>query len=429
MTENPLNILILGSGGREHALLQACLKSPRVASVVAAPGNGGMAREAPCFQIDPSDPRAVMDLVREQGLNFVIVGPEDPLAAGIADALEEAGITVFGPGRAGARLEASKAYCKSFFQRYGIPTATFSTCRDLESALTALDAFQFPVVVKASGLAAGKGVLICENRDQAESALRRLMEEKAFGEAGSEVVLEEFLQGEEASIMVVVSRDQYICLSPSQDHKRAGEGDTGLNTGGMGAYAPAPCVTSELQALVEREIIGPTLRGLAEEGIDYRGVLYIGLMLTAEGPKVLEYNVRFGDPECQVLLPLLEEDLVTLLWDAATGRLQSRPAALKDGACVVVVHASAGYPESYPKGEAISLPTELPEKVSIIHAGTALREGTVVTSGGRVLGVVAQAPTLEQAVADAYATSRRISWPHQYYRKDIAWRALEGTRH
>jgi phosphoribosylamine---glycine ligase len=420
-----LKILIIGSGGREHAMLKACLASPLTAEVVVAPGNGGMKAEARCMALNVEDVPATVALAKEEKVDFVIVGPEVPLALGVVDALRQAGFLAYGPTLDGARLEASKTFCKDFLARHKIPTAQYATFNTLEPALHYLNECQYPLVVKASGLAAGKGVLICENRAAAESGLREIMQERVFGDSGDEVVIEEFLRGEEASIMVVVSGKKYICLPPSQDHKRIGEGDTGLNTGGMGAYAPAAVVDADMQQQIEQNIIEPTLAGLAAEGIDFRGTLFIGLMIEKREAKVLEFNVRFGDPECQVLLPLLESDPLELLIDAARGTLDPAKVKLRSGFAVIVILAAGGYPGSYDKGDVIQLPTELPEGVQIIHAGTKLEaEGKLVTQGGRVLGVVARADNLQAAVDAAYRTCAEVKWEGCYYRKDIAWRQL-----
>ena len=423
-----LKVLIIGSGGREHALLKACLASPLVEKAWAAPGNGGMAAEAVCHPLDVEDPAACVALARELGANFAIVGPEVPLALGAADELRAAGIPTYGPGRDGAELEASKAVCKAFLQKYGIPTAAYGTFTEAAPALEYLASCKLPVVVKASGLAAGKGVLICETRGEAEKAVRGMLEEGMFGDSGNVVVIEEFLTGQEASIMVMVSGDQYVCLPPSQDHKRVGEGDTGLNTGGMGAYAPAAIVDETVMQVVHDSVIKPTLEGFREEGIDFRGTLFVGLMINDAGePKVLEYNVRFGDPECQVLLPLCETDPVQLMWDCANGTLVPAEVKIKDAAAMIVVLAADGYPGSYPKGDVIRLPESLPEGVHIVHAGTKLGEdGSLLSSGGRVLGVVAMAPTLEEAADKAYAVCDAVEWENKYFRRDIGHRQLKA---
>lgn len=421
-----IKVLIIGSGGREHALLRACLVSPLVKRVEAAPGNGGMAAEATCHPLDVENVEATVHLARERRADLVIVGPEVPLALGVADALREAGIAVYGPGKAGAVLESSKAVCKTFFAKYGIPTAEWASFTEPAPALAHLDGTSFPMVVKASGLAAGKGVIICESRAEAEAAVRSMLEEDRFGESGQEVVIEECLSGQEASIMVMVSGQDYVCLPPSQDHKRIGEGDTGPNTGGMGAYAPASVVTAEVMRTVRETIIEPTLEGFAAEGIDYRGTLFIGLMIDAAGnPKVLEFNVRFGDPECQVLLPLCETDPVGLMWDCARGRLKPGTVRLRDESAIIVVLAAEGYPGSYPKGDPIGLPADLPAGVHLLHAGTRLDEnGRLLSNGGRVLGVVATAPTLDAAARSAYAVCEAVEWKNKVYRRDIGHHQL-----
>ncbi|MEY3000498.1 MAG: hypothetical protein RL648_712, partial [Verrucomicrobiota bacterium] len=393
-----LTVLIIGSGGREHALLRACQKSPLCSAVHAAPGNGGMQTEAPCHPLDIEDPVATVALARSINADLVIIGPEAPLAAGVADALREAGISTYGPGRAGAVLEASKAACKAFFDRHGIPTAKWETFTDLDTALAHLDSVDFPVVVKASGLAAGKGVIICGDRPVAEEAVRSMLLDNAFGTSGHQIVIEEFLDGQEVSLMVMVSGDNHVCLPPSQDHKRIGDGDTGPNTGGMGAFAPALIADEAVMRIVRTTIIEPTLAGFRAEGIDYRGTLFIGIMLDRRGqPKVLEFNVRFGDPECQVLLPLCETDPLALIRDCANGTLQPDEVRIRQDAALIVVLAAKGYPGPYTKGDHIQLPACLPPSVEIIHAGTRLDGESLVSAGGRVLGVVAIAPSLAEA--------------------------------
>lgn len=448
--KSSLNVLIIGSGGREHTLLRACRNSPLVQSVAAAPGNGGMQAEAPCHPLDVENVEATVQLARHLGVNFVIIGPEVPLALGAADALRAAGIATYGPGRDGAVLESSKAACKAFFRKYRIPTAEWADFTEVQPALDYLDHSRFPVVVKASGLAAGKGVLICDSREEAESAVRGMIEDGDFGDSGRHVVIEEFLSGQEASLMVMVSGDQYVCLPLSQDHKRIGEGDTGLNTGGMGAYAPAAVGaavgtdttgaaegtdttrvavgTDTFMQSVRKSVIEPTLDGFRKEGIDFRGTLFIGLMISDSGdPKVLEFNVRFGDPECQVLLPLCKTDPVSLMWDCANGTLQPQDVEIHDAHALIVVLAAKGYPGSYPKGDPIGIPKDLPENVDIIHAGTRLdAEGRITSSGGRVLGVVALAPTLEQAADSAYKVCDEIDWQNKYFRRDIGHHRLQS---
>src|SRR6478609_6735784 len=317
-----LKVLVIGSGGREHALVRACKSSPLVASVAAAPGNGGMETECPCHALDVANAPATVALAKSLGVNFVIVGPEVPLALGAADALEDAGFTVYGPRKAGAMLEASKVFTKDFLVRYKIPTAKGAKFTKASDALEYLRNEKYPTVIKASGLAAGKGVVIPQNFAEAATAIREMMDEKIFGASGDEVLVEEFMEGEEASIMVMVCGEKYVILPPSQDHKRAFDGDTGPNTGGMGAYTPTGVVTDEIDRRVRTEIVEPTLRGLKADGIDYRGTLYVGIMVTTEGPKVVEFNVRFGDPECQILLPMLKSDPVALMHACATGTLE-----------------------------------------------------------------------------------------------------------
>jgi len=424
-TQGKLDVLILGSGGREHSLLKACLRSPRVAHVRVAPGNGGMALEAECLEVDVNNSAAVLELVRRTGTNFVIVGPEVPLAAGVVDVLEDAGIPAYGPRAAGARLEASKAFTKDFLFRHKIPTAASATFTALEPALAYVRQQPLPIVIKASGLAAGKGVVIALSHGEAEAALRAMMEAKIFGASGDEVVIEEFMQGEEASIMLMVCGEDYLMLPPSQDHKRVGEGDTGLNTGGMGAYAPTTVVTAEGERRLREEIIVPTLRGLKADGIDYRGTLYVGIMVTSVGPRVVEFNVRFGDPECQVLMPSLETDPIQIMEDIALRRFKASAVKLRPGATIIVVLAAGGYPGEIRKGDVISLPTQLPEGVDIVHGGTKrLPSGQVVTSGGRVLGVVAHGKTLAEAAQRAYSVVPQIHFEGCHYRRDIGYRQL-----
>jgi len=425
MSNGRLNVLILGSGGREHALLKACLRSPRVARVQVAPGNGGMALEAECLPCDLAQPAAVLALARRLGADLVLVGPEVPLAAGVVDVLEDAGILAYGPRLAGARLEASKSFTKDFLLRHRIPTAAAATFNALAPALAHVRSGRFPVVLKASGLAAGKGVVIARDLPEAEAALRDMLEARVFGASGDEVLVEEFMEGEEASIMLVVCRDQHLMLPASQDHKRVGEGDTGPNTGGMGAYAPAEVVTPSIEARVRDAIIEPTLRGLVADGIDYRGTLYIGIMLTAEGPKVVEFNVRFGDPECQVLLPLLDGDPVEIFEAVARGTFRSTQVGVRPGAALVVVVAAHGYPGSPRLGDAVHLPDRLPEGVDILHGGTRRQpDGSLVTSGGRVLGVVARGADLAEAARRAYAVVPQIRLEGAHFRRDIGARQL-----
>lgn len=420
-----LNILVVGSGGREHALVQKCLQSPLAGKVIAAPGNGGMASEVECFNVSVEDIAAVVQLAQDQKIGLVIVGPEVPLSLGLVDALAEVSIPAYGPNAAGAQLESSKAYCKDFFARHNIPTAAYGTFTEVAPALAYLDKHPAPIVIKASGLAAGKGVIMAETQSEAIAAVKDMLEGDAFGSSGKEIVVEETLYGEEASIHVIVSDEDFVCLPPSQDHKRAGEGDTGLNTGGMGAYTPTSMVTATMQTEIEEQVIRPTLAGLKADGIDYRGTLYAGLMLTDKGVKVLEYNVRFGDPETQVLLPMVADDLVPVLLASAKG--ESLPAKLQfhEGAAIVIVLAAGGYPGSYAKGKAITFPDTLPARSAVVHAGTTRdKDGTIRTAGGRVLGVSGQAPTLKEAVDLAYSVCDQVEFEDKYLRRDIGHREL-----
>lgn len=420
-----LNILVVGSGGREHALVQKCLTSPLANRVIAAPGNGGMATDVDCYNVSVEDISGMVTLAKEQQIGLVVVGPEIPLSLGLVDALQAEGIPAYGPKADGAQLESSKAFCKDFFARHNIPTAEYATFTEVAPALEYLESHPAPIVIKASGLAAGKGVIMAETQDEAIAAVKGMLEGGDFGDSGSEIVIEETLYGEEASIHVMTSGEDYVCLPASQDHKRAGEGDTGLNTGGMGAYTPTSKVTPELQQEIEDQVIRPTLAGLKADGIDFRGTLYAGLMLTDKGCKVLEYNVRFGDPETQVLLPMVADDLVPVLLAAAKGEALPEQLNFHEGAAIVVVLAAGGYPGSYAKGEIITFPTELPERSAIVHAGTRKQDdGNIVTAGGRVLGISGQAPTLQEAAELAYSVCDQVNFDTKFLRRDIGHREL-----
>lgn len=422
---NQLNILVVGSGGREHTILRSCLKSPLVKEVIAAPGNGGMENDATCYPIAADNCEAILTLAKSKEIDLVIIGPEVPLALGLADLLEDNGILAYGPRLAGARFESSKTFTKDFLKKYNIPTAAFGSFDDPRKAIAYLKTQKMPIVIKASGLAAGKGVVIAQNLSEAENTIHEMMENKCFGDSGNEVVIEEFMEGEEASIMLMVCRDKYVMLPASQDHKRVGDGDTGLNTGGMGAYAPAAVVRPEIKKQVIENIIEPTLKGIIAEGIDYRGTLYIGIMITQDGPKVVEFNVRFGDPETQVLLPLLKTDPISVMYEIARGELNPQEVIVRDDFAVVVVIAAKGYPGTFEKGEVIDLPEISDPTVDIIHAGTKKNlNGQLVSNGGRVLGVTAYGKTLKEAVNKAYAIIPDIDYYSKYYRKDIAHREL-----
>ena len=427
MSDQNLKILVIGSGGREHTIAKECAKSPRVDQVVVTPGNGGISKEFTTFSVPVEDNDGLVALAQNEKIDLVVVGPEVPLCNGVVDSLNAVGILAYGPDAAGARLEGSKAYTKDFLAKYSVPTAAYGNFSEVEPALQYLEQCDLPVVVKASGLAAGKGVLICESMKDARDAVEDMLSGESFGESGKEVVIEEFLDGEEASLHLICSGESYVAMPMSQDHKKVGDGDTGLNTGGMGAYAPTSVVTPEMLAQYEKDIVRPTLAGLKSEGVDFRGTLYIGLMLTNNGPKVLEFNVRFGDPETQVILPLLADDLVELLLQSARGEPMPESVAFKEESAMVVVLASNGYPGSYPKGDVITEPTEPIDGSVLIHAGTKAENGEVVTAGGRVLGAVGMGPTLADAKEKAYQLAEAVKFESKYYRSDIGHREFSRT--
>ncbi|MDQ8203155.1 phosphoribosylamine--glycine ligase [Pelagicoccus sp. SDUM812003] len=430
MSENtPLNVLIVGSGGREHALANACVKSPLAARVIAAPGNPGISADCDCFKVAADDIDGLVALAVEQKIDFVIVGPEVPLALGLVDALQEKGILAYGPKADGGRLEASKIFTKKLLLKHKIPTGAAAAFDKVDAAIDYLETASYPIVVKADGLAAGKGVIIAKDHDEAVSTVRDMIEGAAFGESGKEVLIEECLYGEETSIHVIVSGNDYVILPTSQDHKQIFEGDKGPNTGGMGAYSPADLIDDDLMARIEEEIVKPSVAGIAAEGIDFRGTLFIGIMITEEGPKVLEYNTRFGDPETQVLLTRLKTDPMEIMLAAAKGELGRLDVTVKDQYAMVVVLASDGYPGTYPKGETITFPKAVGENEVIFHAGTRFNEaGDVVTNGGRVLGVTALGADLKTAADKAYALCDQIRFKSKYLRRDIGAKELNRQR-
>jgi phosphoribosylamine--glycine ligase len=420
----PKTVLIVGSGGREHALVQACLRSPAEPRVLAAPGNAGIAHDVICVPLAVDDIPGLVALAKKETADFVIVGPEVPLSLGLVDALNAAGIAAFGPVAAGARLEASKVFTKELLLSAKIPTAAAGVFTAAKPAIHYIREHGAPIVVKADGLAAGKGVVVAESVQAAELAVRMMLEAGAFGKSGSKVLIEDCLIGEETSIHLIVSGRDYVVLPTSQDHKRVGDGDTGPNTGGMGAYSPAGVVTPALMEQIDREICRPSVDAIAGAGIDFRGVLYIGIMLTREGPKVLEFNTRFGDPETQVLLTRLASDPLALMWAAAHGQLGDIDLRVRPEHALCVVLAAEGYPGKYPTGDPIALPASVDADEHIFHAGTTHKDGSVVTNGGRVLGVTALAPTLEAAAARAYALCGKIAFATKYMRRDIGARQL-----
>lgn len=416
---------MVGSGGREHALVRALLASPKKPRVVCAPGNAGIAQDVPCFPIAADNVAGLVDLAQREKIEFVVVGPEMPLSLGLVDELTRVGIPAYGPKADGARLEASKVFTKQILLKYKIPTAPARFFREVSPALDYLRTRSIPIVIKADGLAAGKGVVVAQTLPEAEAAVRDMLEGGKFGTSGSEILIEDCLFGEETSLLVVVSGRDYVILPTSQDHKRAGDGDTGPNTGGMGAYSPAEVVTPALLDRIEREIVRPSVDAIAAEDIDFRGTLFIGIMLTPDGPSVIEYNTRFGDPETQVVLPRLASDLLPLLWAAALGKLGGEKIAVKPEHALCVVVAAQGYPDNYRKGDAITFPPSLPSSTFIYHAGTTKNTvGQIVTNGGRVLGVTALAPTLRAAADSAYAACEGIQCATKYYRRDIGARQL-----
>ncbi|MGE3178497.1 MAG: phosphoribosylamine--glycine ligase [Vicinamibacterales bacterium] len=423
-----MRLLVLGGGAREHAIVARCVGERDVDEVLVAPGNPGIAGLARLATVDPSDPEAVLALADMHQIDLTIVGPEAPLSAGIVDAFQEAGRLIVGPTRAAARLETSKAFAKAFMQRHTVPTARFLTCESAEEALTCARSGRlgFPLVVKADGLAAGKGVVIAADLAEAEAAIRQAMTEQRFGTAGDRVVLEECLTGPEVSFFVLCDGRRALPIGTAQDHKRIFDGDRGPNTGGMGAFAPSPLVDRALHDLVMGRIVDPVIRGMAEEGCPFAGFLYVGLMLTNDGPKVIEFNVRLGDPEAQVILPLIDEPLLPLLVAAAAGQLPQAAVRIAPEVRVGVVIASRGYPDASESGRPISGldAAVLQPGVTVCHAGTARREGRIVTAGGRVLTVVGGGADFASAIARAYAGVSAIAFDGMQYRRDIGQKAL-----
>ncbi len=424
-----MNILILGGGGREHSLAWAVLQNPKCDRLVVAPGNAGIAAIADCATLDILDAVAVINFVEQEAIDFVIIGPEAPLVAGIGDRLRDAGVLVFGPSKAAAELEASKAFTKAICTAVGAPTAAYSHFTNALEAKAYAQTTSTPIVVKADGLAAGKGVIIADTIAEAETAIDYMFD-GALGSAGAEVVIEEFMTGEEASFFVLCDGKDVLPIGTAQDHKRVGEADTGPNTGGMGAYSPAPALTDEVAERAMAEIIRPTVAEMARRGIPYQGVLYAGLMIEKGVPRLVEYNVRFGDPECQVLMMRLGAQALDLMQATAENRLAQAQVNWASDNAITVVMAANGYPGNYAKGETIHGLETLPETSNqmIFHAGTALKEGKITASGGRVLNITARAAELAEAAQLAYELIGRIDYPAGFYRRDIGWRALAPSK-
>jgi len=422
-----MKILVVGSGGREHTLVWKLAQSKHVQKIYAAPGNGGIGELAECVNIKVDDLAGLADFAKNNKIDLTVVGPELPLVLGIVDEFQRRGLAVFGPSRAASQLEGSKVFAKELMQKYNIPTANAQVFSHSKQAIDYIKQCGAPCVVKAEGLAAGKGVNVCSEVPEAITAIEDIMEKQIFGDAGRRVIVEECLQGEEVSILAFSDGETVIPLVPSQDHKRALDGDKGPNTGGMGAYSPVAVFTPELEQRIQREILVPTIRGMANEGISYRGIIYAGLMLTASGPKVLEYNVRFGDPETQVVLPRMESDLLFPILSTVHGGLNQVQLRWTKRPCVCVVAASGGYPQKYKKDLPIEGLTEASSlaDVLVFHAGTRRAEGKCLTSGGRVLGVTALGNTLDDAVKRSYEALDRIKFPQMHYRRDIARRSLK----
>ena len=420
-----MRVLVIGGGGREHAIVKSLKKNKEITSLFAIPGNGGIAADATCIRLAGTDIPAIVDFAASNDIDFAVVAPDDPLVLGCVDALEKIGIPCFGPNKNAAIIEGSKVFSKNLMKKYGIPTAAYEVFTNLAEALRYLESAPIPTVIKADGLALGKGVIIALTRDEAFAAVRSMMEDKVFGESGSRVVIEEFLEGPEVSVLSFTDGKTLVPMVSSMDHKRARDNDEGLNTGGMGTIAPNPYYTKEIADRCMKEIFLPTVNAMRAEGRTFKGCLYFGLMLTKDGPKVIEYNCRFGDPETQVVLPLLKTDLLTVMQAVQSETLDKINVEFSDGAAACVVLASAGYPEAYKKGFPITLP-ETEENESVFVAGAVLSEDgkALLTNGGRVLGATATADTLENAIAAAYRLSDRIHFENAYCRRDIGRRAL-----
>ncbi len=420
-----MKLMVVGGGGREHAIIRKLRENPTVTEIFALPGNGGIAADATCVDIGAKDIDGIVRFAVDNAVDYAVVAPDDPLVLGAVDALEAEGIPCFGPHADAAIIEGSKVFSKELMKKYGIPTAAYAVFEQLDAALEYLDTAPIPTVIKADGLALGKGVVIAQTREEAKDAVRSMMQDKVFGASGDRVVIEEFLTGPEVSVLAFTDGEALVPMVSSMDHKRAGDNDTGLNTGGMGTVAPNPYYTPAIAAQCMETIFMPTVRAMNAEGRTFKGCLYFGLMLTPDGPKVIEYNCRFGDPETQVVLPLLESDLLTVMQAVTNGTLAQTEVKFRDGSACCVILASAGYPAAYEKGLPLTIPTDTAPHTYV--AGAQVKDGTLVTNGGRVLGVTAVEDTLEAAVREAYRLADTVWFGNKYYRRDIGAKALKAT--
>lgn len=421
-----MKIMVIGGGGREHAIIKKLKQSPKVDIIYASPGNGGIARDAVCTGIGATYVSAILDFARNNGIDFSVVAPDDPLVLGLVDELEKIGIPCFGPNKAAAIIEGSKVFSKNLMKKYSIPTAGYEVFTDAAAALNYLETAPIPTVIKADGLALGKGVIIATTREEAKTAIHSMMEDKVFGESGSQVVIEEFLEGPEVSVLAFTDGKTVVPMVSSMDHKRAHDNDEGLNTGGMGTIAPNPFYTETIAVECMEKIFIPTINAMNSENRSFKGCLYFGLMLTEQGPKVIEYNCRFGDPETQVVLPLLESDLVDIMFATRNGTLADTEVKFSSGAACCVIMASMGYPEKYEKGYEITLPSYNSADTEIYVAGAKLEDGKLLTNGGRVLGVTAKAADLQSAIDKAYDAVKLVHFGNAFYRSDIGQKALKA---
>ncbi len=419
-----MNILVVGSGGREHAIIKKLRENPKVDRIFALPGNGGIALQAECISVSPTDINSIVEFAKSEDIDYAVIAPDDPLVLGAVDELEKIGIACFGPDKRAAIIEGSKVFAKNLMKKYNIPTAAYEVFDNSSDALEYLNSSPYPCVIKADGLAAGKGVIIAQTPDEAKAAVHCVMEEKSFGESGNSIVIEEFLTGPEVSVLSFTDGKTIVPMISSMDHKRISDGDTGLNTGGMGAIAPNPFYTKETAQICMREIFLPTIAAMNLEGRTFKGCLYFGLMLTKDGPRVIEYNCRFGDPEAQVVLPLLKTDLLTIMMAVSDKKLSDINIEFSDDAACCVILASKGYPRKYSTGYPISIPNELDKEIFI--GGAVSDKGILKTSSGRVLGITATASCLEKAVRKAYDISTKINFKDKYLRSDIGKKALEA---